>query len=799
MTRLALKGLAARPLRTALTAFAIVIGVAFVCAAYTLTDTLRGAADSLSSAAYRGTDAVVVAHTSFRASTTSDVQAQSPTIPAADLAAVRRVSGVAVAAGDVSDSAEIIGRDGKPAGSGPYFGAGLDSRTPGATRLTPFRLRAGRWATGPGEVVIDQATADKEHYRVGDLVRVSTTGTARRFRVTGIATFASVKSIGTATVAVFDLRTAQRLYGRGPRYDRILVAARPGVRPADLRRALASAVGPHAEVRTAAADDRFQLAGLKEFIKFIKIILLVFAGVAVVVAAFTIFNSLSITVAQRTREFGLLRMVGAGRGQVRRGVLAEVLCLGLAASLVGLAAGIGLASGLNALFTAVGISLPNAGLVVSTRTIVAALAVGVLATLAAGALPARRATRVTPVEALRDGDAAARRPRLPARAVRAVASVVGRPAERLGGSAGRLARRNAMRNPGRTAVTALALTIGVMLVTAVTVVAQGLKSVTVGALDRHVQASAVIVGADGQAPIDPRIERVVARVPGVRAVSSVRQDGALAYGHETGVTAIDPATIGRLYRHELTAGSLSALGRDGALVTDRFASEHHLRLGDPLTVTSMKGVRLALTVRAIEHLSAIDPLALGPITISRQAFAGAFDMRRNRMTLVDGPVAAVCRALAAFPDAKVQTKAAFVDDQAAWIGKVLAILWVLLALAVVVSLFGIVNTLVLSTFERTRELGTLRAVGMSRRQVRRMVRHESVITAVVGALLGIGAGLGLAGGLTAWLSKYGLGFQVPVGSLVAVAIVAALAGVLAAAMPARRASRVSVLGALAYE
>jgi putative ABC transport system permease protein len=308
----------------------------------------------------------------------------------------------------------------------------------------------------------------------------------------------------------------------------------------------------------------------------------------------------------------------------------------------------------------------------------------------------------------------------------------------------------------------------------------------------------VISGVDGESPVDPRIQGVVARVPGLRAVASVREDGGLAFGHPTGVAAVDPSAFSRLYRYEMKAGGLD-LGGAGALVTDRFASRHHLSVGDRLTVTSVKGVRLPLVVRGIEHLPALDPLALGPITISEATFDRAFDTRRDRLTLVDGPVDAVRHALAGFPDAQVQTKAAFVDQQAAWIGQVLAILWVLLALAVIVSLFGIVNTLVLSTFERTRELGTLRAVGMSRRQVRRMVRHESVITAVVGALLGIGLGLAMAGGLTAWLSKYGLAFQVPVGSLVAVAVVAGLAGVLAAVMPARRASRISVLGALAYE
>jgi putative ABC transport system permease protein len=380
--------------------------------------------------------------------------------------------------------------------------------------------------------------------------------------------------------------------------------------------------------------------------------------------------------------------------------------------------------------------------------------------------------------------------------------VVGRPAERLGGSAGALARRNAMRHPGRTAVTASALTIGVALVTAVTVVAKGLDDQSRGTLDRHVRAAAVITGADGWSPIDPQIERTVARVPGVTAVTSLRQDGALAFGSQEGVNAVDPATINRLFGYDWKAGgprALARLGADGAIVDDGFARRHHLTVGDPLTVTSMRGTTLHLRVKGIEDSPVLDVLSLGPITISRQAFGRAFDNQRNRLTLADGPVDAIARALAPYPDAKVLSKAAFIDDQTQFIGQLLAILWVLLALAVIVSLFGIVNTLVLATFERTRELGTLRAVGMSRRQVRRMVRHESVITALIGATLGIAAGLALAGGLVAWLGKYGLGFAIPVPSLAAVAVVAALAGVVAAALPARRASRLDVLGALAYE
>jgi putative ABC transport system permease protein len=276
----------------------------------------------------------------------------------------------------------------------------------------------------------------------------------------------------------------------------------------------------------------------------------------------------------------------------------------------------------------------------------------------------------------------------------------------------------------------------------------------------------------------------------------MRQDGALALGKQEGVNGIDPTDPA--FRFDVVAGS-GELGRDGALVNEGYASEHGLHVGSPLTVTSIAGKRLQLTVRGIEKSPAFDVLSLGPITVSPAAFDATFEQRRNRMTFVDAPHDAVAKALRAFPNAKAEGKDAFIDGQTEWIGAVLAVLWVLLALAVIVSLFGIVNTLVLSTFERTRELGTLRALGMNRRQVRRMVRHESVITALIGAVLGIAAGLALAAGVVAWLGQYGLSYAVPVPSLAAVAIIAALAGMLAAALPARRAARIDVLKALAYE
>src|SRR6478609_1933310 len=432
MIRVACKGLAARPVRTALTTLAIVIGVAFVCAAYTLTDTMSGAAGNLTHAAYDGTDAVVVTQTAFKGSQTADIRATAPTIAAAELARVRATPGVKTAVGDITDTAQIIGTDGKPVGTGPYFGVGLDPSTP--PQLTPFRLHEGAWATKPGQVVIDRATAMSEGYGVGDTIRVAARGEAVPATVTGIASFADVKSLGKASIAIFDLEAARTLFAKDG-YDRILVSGRAP-----------KLGGPGTAVVSAREDDRFTLDSLGTFIDILRTILLAFAAVAVIVGSFTIFNSLSITVAQRTKEFGLLRMVGASRRQVRAGVLTEALVIGLLASTAGIGVGYALAIGLQALFDAVGMQLPSESLSLAPRTVTASLLVGTLATVVAAAIPARRATRIAPVAALREA-AVDVRPGVFARGVRGLASVVGRPSAAVGGASGTLARRNAMRNP----------------------------------------------------------------------------------------------------------------------------------------------------------------------------------------------------------------------------------------------------------------------------------------------------------------------------------------------------------------
>ncbi|MBN1528582.1 MAG: ABC transporter permease [Thermoleophilaceae bacterium] len=846
MTRVALKGILSRRMRTALTMFAIVLGVAMVAGAYTLTDTMRGASESLSDAAYDGTAAVVSHRTAFDLKNEGSLGSR-PTIPASTLDEVRAVPGVERAVGSITDEARIVDKDGDVIGGGPYFGIGLD---PKAGELAPFQLQDGRYATAAGEAVIDAGTADKEGYGIGDRITVQGRGPERSLEVTGIATFGDVDSIGTATFVLMDLPAAQAMFEKQGRYDEVLVAGDDSVRSA-----LGSALPGQVAVQAAADHDRFTLDGLDEFVSFIRVFLLVFGGVAVFVGSFTIYNTLSITVAQRFRELALLRALGASRRQVLRSVLFESLLIGTVASVIGLGVGLLLAKGLSSVFAATGVELPETGTVFATRTIIVSLAVGIVVTLVSGLSPAIRATRVAPVLAMREGaeipqgrvgrrsgwiaaaaallaatvlgfglyapgiDATGRLALLgpgalllfiavaaaSSRIVPGLVSVLGKPGEKIAGIAGSLARRNAMRNPGRTAATAAALMIGIALVAFSAVLGAGMRESTKGALEDQVRADYVLVGQDGWSAIDPGAARAAAGVPGVRVSTGLAQDEGRAFGEHIAVDGVDERALPNVFGWEWKEGSdasFAGLANGGAVVTDRFADDHDVATGDRIAVTAPGGRELDLRVVGISKPDRFNPLGLGQVTISRASFDDAFSAKRERLAFVSGDgvsPAALDRALAGFPDVKLQTKSEFQTDQSAWVDQILGIFYVLLGLAVIISLFGIVNTLALSVMERTRELGMLRAFGMTRRGVRRMIRHESIVTALVGATLGIAVGLLLAALATSALSEEGLRFALPLGSLVAFTVVAAVAGMLAAIGPARRAARLDVVDALGYE
>jgi putative ABC transport system permease protein len=824
---------------------------------YVLTDTIDKAFSNLFSETYAETDARV---TGVGPDINIDGEsAATPGISESFLAEVRAVPSVDVAAGGlVNEQTRILDKNGEAlAPDAPTFGFGIDV-SPEFERFNPTELVAGRWPTSPDEVVIDRGTADNEGYKVGDTVGIATEGPVQEFEVVGIAQYGGVASIGNATFAVFDLATAQTLLDKEGQLDEIFVASKEGVTPEQLAADLRNALPESVTVQTGTESAQEETDEIATFTNIIEYFLLAFAGIALFVGAFVIFNTFSITVAQRTREFATLRTIGASRRQVLTTVILEALVVGFVASLIGLGLGVLLALGLKALFASFGAELPEVGLVFATRTVVVSLLIGTLVTLAAGLAPALRATRVPPIAAVREGaelppsrlsrytpyigigtmvlavlllaygmfvDDVGTAQRLLAlgagclalftgvallssRLVRPLAGVVGWPARRIGGTAGRLAQANSKRNPGRTASTAAALMIGLALVTFVTVLASGIRSSNREAIENQVQAEYLITAQDGYSPVVPEAGDAVGSASGVELVSNVRSDGGEVAGSDKYVTGIEPDTIATTYKFDWKEGSdetLATLGENGAILDDDFASEKNLEVGDTFTLLSVDNKRQQFEVKGIYEPPPFYPL-LGSVSITESAFDSLYEHPRNLFTFVDvegeptnETTQGLQQAVSDFPDAKVWTRGEWIDWQDSEIGQFLTFLYVLLALSVIVSIFGMINTLVLSMYERTRELGMLRAVGMTRRQTRRMVRHESIITALIGAALGLPLGVFLAALVTQALSMYDLQLNVPLDQLLIFAIVAIVVGVIAAMLPARRAARLNVLEALQYE
>jgi putative ABC transport system permease protein len=852
VTAFALRGLFGRKLRTILTAFAIVLGVATVSGTYVLTDSIDKAFNSIFTTSRQGSDAVISGKSAFDVN--QDSGAQAPAFDQSLLAKVRTLPGVAVADGAVNGTAQLIGKDGKAVvyGGAPNLGFSIAR---GDSPFNPLSLIEGRWPHG-NEVVIDKSVAKKEHFALGQTIGVEAEGAVQHLRVSGIVKFGSVSTIGGATLAGFDLPTAQKLFAKPGQLDEIAVQAKPNVSSDELLAQIRDILPPATEVRTGAQQAHEDSKDTDSFISFLQKFLLGFGGVALFVGSFVIANSLSITIAQRTRELATLRTIGASRRQVLRSILLESLVVGILASVVGLFAGLGLAVGLFKLFDAVGFTLPNNGLTFETRTVVVSLLVGILVTLVASMRPAFRATRVPPISAVREGatlpESRFARFRLPAaialaaigfgsllwglfapnlgtakillfllggavivffgiallsvRLVPPLAGLLGWPATRIGGTAGTLARENAQRNPQRTASTASALMIGLALVTLVSVLASGIISSFRGSV-KEIWRSAdyAITAQNNFSPIPIAPADAVAKAPGVLSVANVRVGQGRAYDKTITTTAVNPpaANVFKLDWKEGSSQVLANLGDDGAFVDKGYADDHHLAIDTPIVLTFPSGARKTFFVKGI-----FDPPTggspFGSVTFSAATFDRYVSEPKNLYSFVvtqggqtTANEAAINKALDAYPNAKVATREKFIDNQISGLSSVLNILYVLLALSVIVSLFGIVNTLVLTVFERTREIGMLRAIGMTRRQVRRMVRHESVITALIGAAIGIVLGIVLAGLLVARIDFIVL--SVPVGQLIIFAIAAIVVGIIAAIFPARRAARLNVLEALQYE
>ena len=849
MTRVALAGLLGRKLRTALTAIAIVLGVAMVTGTFVLTDSIDKAFNSIFTDVRKGSDIVV----SGKAATSTNNGSTAPTLPGSLLGQVRALPDVAEAEGQVNGEAQLIGHDGKAIvfGGAPNLGFSIAN---GASRFNPLTLVSGAWPHGD-EVVVDKSTANKKHFAVGQTVGVQASGPVVKLRISGLVKFGG-QSLGGATLAGFDIPTAQKLFDKPGQYDEIAIATKAGASSQEALKQVRAILPSNAQALTGQQQAEKDAQDTNSFISFLRGFLLAFGGIALFVGSFVIANSLSITIAQRTRELATLRTLGASRRQVLNSILVEALVVGTLASIVGLFLGLGLAKGLFKLFDAVGFTLPNSGLVFATRTVIVALLVGILVTVIASLRPAIRATRVQPIAAVREGatlpESRFARFRtlgsailtllgfaallyglfgkhlgttavllwmglgalliflgvsmLSVRFIRPLAGLLGWPAQRFGGAAGALAQDNARRNPQRTASTAAALMIGLALVTLVAVLASGITTSFRSAVDKiwH-NADYAVTAQNNFSPIPVAAADAAAKVPGVEAVGNVRTGDAKAFGHSFFATAVNPpgATMFRLDWKVGSNATIATLGDDGAFVDTGYAKKHKLVAGSPVPMIFSNGSTKTFHIKGI-FKPPPGGSPFGSVTVSQSTWDKFNENPENIYSFVrmsggqtDANTAKLNAALKAYPNAKVQTRQQFIDNQISGLSSILNILYVLLALSVIVSLFGIVNTLVLTVFERTREIGMLRAIGMTRRQVRRMIRHESVITALIGGVLGIVLGIVL-GGLLVYRVDF-IQFSLPVGSLIVFAIATIIVGMLAAIFPARRAARLNVLQALQYE
>jgi putative ABC transport system permease protein len=853
VTRVALRGLLGRKLRAVLTAFAIVLGVAMVSGTFVLTDTIKSAFNTVFTTVYQNTDAVITGKSAISSSNNGN-SPTTPSLPASLLTRVQALPSVALASGGISDNAQLVGRNGKVISSGGAPGLAF-SYSPAGQRFNALTLKSGHFPRAANEIDIDASTASKHNYKVGDEIGVVARGPVDRYQIVGTVEIGGVSSLGGATIAIFTLPEAQRIFHKLGQYDSISVAARHGYSPQDVVNQIKPLLGPSAQVKTGQQQAQQATKDTSGFLNIFQDFLLAFGGIALFVGSFVIANTLSITIAQRTRELATLRTLGATRRQVLGSVMVEAFVIGTLASIIGLFLGLLLAKGLNSLLDSFGINLPQTSTVFKTRTVIVALAVGIIITMIAALRPALRATRVAPIAAAREGallppsrwakygPAAAYTTvvtavalmligllvsslstglRLLAVGVGAVAlfigvsmlapklvpplvRVLGWPASKIGGAAGKLAQGNSSRNPARTASTASALMIGLALVTLVGVLAAGLRTGFKNNVNKAFIADYAITATNNFSPIGLASEQAVRGVSGVTSVVGIRAGDGKAFGSTVNVTGVPP-NASQAIRVDWTHGGPQVpaeLGATGAFVDKSYAKAQHLQVGSPLSVETPTGKHLDLKLIGISN----PPQGASPygdISISQALFDRTYQNPQNLYSFVNmqGGVTttntnSLNSALAGFPDAKLQTKSEFINNQLSGLTTLLNLLYVLLSLSIVVSLFGIVNTLVLTVFERTRELGMLRAVGMSRRQVRRMIRHESVITALLGAAFGIPLGILLAALIGAAIN-FGT-FTVPVGTLIVFVFAAVIAGLIAAIWPARRAGKLNVLQALQYE
>jgi putative ABC transport system permease protein len=847
--RLAVKNVWGHKLRLLLTGLGAVVGIAFLAGTLVFTDTIKSTFDSLFANVYKNTDAYV------RSSESVDVgfgQTVRGRIPDSVVAQVQSVPGVKVASGSTSGAGRIIGTDGKPLGTdngAPNF-AGSTS----APELSPWKLAQGHMPQQPNDVVLDNASFKNGGFKLGDKVTVISQGGTRQFDLVGSVKFGSADSPGGATFALFTLPTAQEFVGRPGQIDAVEVKGDGSVSQRALADRIQKTMPTGVETLTGQEITKENQTTIQDALRFFNVLLLVFAGIAIFVGTFIIYNTFAITIAQRMRENALLRAIGAGRRQVLGGLVVEAIVVGIVASLTGFVLGIGLSVLLRAALRALGIDIPASGLVVLPRTLIVSLLVGTIITVISGVFPAWRGSKVPPVAAMRDvavESTVVSKARLISGFVigglgalllaiglaggnpivflgtplifvglfilgpivaRPVARFLGWPLPRLRGVTGQLARENAMRNPKRTSRTAAALLVGVALVSGVTVLASSLKSYVRSVFEQQFNGDFVLRTNAQVGGLPLEAAQRMNQLPEVAAATGVgigfgKVDRPSANGphpQDGTLTLVDPATISKLFNLDFISGSASDLTDTGVLVSKRRAEADGLHIGSTFNITLLDGTPRPVTVQGIYNKREL----AGDTTVSKGFYSkGGGDQFDFSVFVKTKPGVSEAAARAAletvamdYPNGTLESRTEYINNQAKQIDQVVNLVYVLLALSIVIAVVGIIITLWLSVFERTRELGLVRAVGASRAQVRSSVHWESIITAVLGTVEGLVVGVLLGYATVVALRSQGLkSFSLPIGTLVVVLLLGVFVGWLASLLPAWRASRLNVLQAISYE
>ena len=852
VVRLTVRGVLARKFRVLLTAFAIILGVAFVSGAFMLTDSVKGAINGLFAELQGDVDLEVRTRIAFG----DEASAQRDPVPDSLIAAIEQVDGVRVVEVNILRQATIIKKNGKPLQtSGPSFGIawygseGLDGRL----------VLEGREARGPGEVAIDKKSAERAGYSIGETVPIVGPSGRDDFELVGLTGTRTTEGGGGASVSAFAPATADAFLGANGLVDSIYIGLEDGTSRSEVQGAVAAAIdadgdGSAYEVITGEQSAEETAGAINEIIDIFGKVLLGFAAISLFVSAFLIFNTFAIIVSQRLRELALLRAIGADIRQIRLMILGESGIIGVLATALGIAGGVLVSKGITALFNATGAAFPSASTVISARTIAVSLAVGVGVTMLAAFIPAARAGRIPPVAAMRPevGFSSLQRNK---RLVMATATLVvgivlfvvglfAQPGGTLGilfagavgalmiflgvaslsqsvaapvsrivsnllplpglsmnrKTPGRIASRNAQRTPRRTASTASALMIGLALVSTIAVVAASVQATLRKALGTSITADFYVTNSGFQG-LPAAFAEKLADLPELGAVSPFRAANAQVDGESKSIGAVDPA-MGQLVDADIESGSFDAIADGAVLLHKDPARDLGLAVGDTIDMTWQNGKVTALRVGAIysdssivgNWLVSIDTLNAATSAPPLDFFIGA---KIAEGVDTDAARAAVERVAEEFPSAEVQDRVEFQKSQEDQLNQLLFIVYSLLIFAISIAVLGIANTMALSVFERTREFGLLRAVGMTRRQLKRSVRWEAIIVSVFGATLGVvvGVPLGIAVSL-ALPDTFVTTLQIPFGTIVTILVASIIVGIIAAIGPARRAAKLDILHAI---